>query len=81
MLGKVGPTTAAGGEPFDFRALGLEPKPVIYDHPGSYAQRFDGIDPGGTGGGDIEPVTDPAGNLWLCRTDEDGGYSECIPWP
>lgn len=71
---------APQGDHFVFAAAQAGTEHQVYDYPGGYAGRFDGLDPG-NGTADIEPVTDPAGNLWLCRTDEDGSYSECIPWP
>ena len=64
-----------------FHPVETAPRSAGYDYPGDYAQRFDGIGPGSDEPADIEPVTDPAGNLWLCRTDEDGNYTDCIPWP
>ena len=31
--------------------------------------------------GRVIPVTDADGFLWLCREDEEGKQSICIPWP
>jgi hypothetical protein len=81
MAGTAAGPTVATRDGFAFNTVAPPPQPEVYDHPGVYAQRFDGLEPAGAASGDIEPVTDPGGNLWLCRTDAGGNYSECIPWP